>query len=397
MLWFQWYHVASGSGDFVAYYTAGKILCSGNIRDLSSFESQEKAQKQLALPSQKIFVPFYHAPYQALLFAPIAQFPYPTARLIWALLNLVFLFIILAVLVDSLDSTHQLLDGLILIATYPTWINFMQGHDAILSALILVAAFGCLKNQRDRLAGCILALVLYKPQLVLPIAAIALYNRQWRIASTFVIAGFFLVCLSVLMLSWEGSLDLIGSVVSNLVRGNLERASHMINTRALLITFLGSSLIASVMTVIVSVALLCGCALLCKDGFGSAGPLIDLKFSLALVTTLLINPHSHPYEFVVLLVALIILLDYVLKVEPKMRFFRETIVIVLFIICIPIIPNVLMSYDLIPLYALPVLVLYCFIGLEIRQWQRCEAKLYSLLLFACVALIASRSSLLNRS
>jgi hypothetical protein len=130
---------------------------------------------------------------------------------------------------------------------------------------------------------------------------------------------------------------------------------------------------ANVITAMVSVVLLCGCALLCKNGFGFAYPELDLKFSLVLVTTLLINPHSHAYEFILLLATLIVLLDYVLKTEPKTRFFCESILTVLFLICMPIIPNVLVSYDLISLGALPPLVLYCFIALEIRKWQRAEA------------------------
>ena len=376
MLWFQWSHVASGSGDFIAYYTAGKILNSGNTRDLSSFEIQEKIQQQLALPGQKIFVPFYHAPYQALLVAPIARLPYPTARLVWAALNLALLFIVFVVLVNILGSTHKLLDGLILTATYPTWINSIQGHDAIMSTLILVAVFDCLKNHREGLAGCMLALGLYKPQLVLPLGAMVLYSRQWGIARTFVIAGFFLACVSVLMLSWQGAIDLFSIVVSGEIRGTLTQASHMPNIKGLVILILGSSQLAglaNVITAIISMVLLCGCARLCKDGFGPADPTLELKYSFALVTTLLINFHSHAYEFIVLLAALIILFDYVLKVKPKLRYFRQSILVVLFIICIPIIPNVLQSYELISIYVLPVLALYCFIGLEIRTWQWCQA------------------------
>jgi hypothetical protein len=376
MLWFQWPNIASGTGDFVAYYTAGKILNSDNFRNLSSFEIQETVQRELSLPGQTAFFPFYHAPYQALLFAPIARFPYPTARLVWGVLNLALLFIVLVILVSVLDSKHKLIDGLILLAAYPTWINFIQGQDAIMSTLILVWVFRCLKTQKDALAGCILALGLYKPQLVLPMGAMVLYGRQWRVAIPFLLVGFLLVCVSVLMLSWQGAIDLITTVVSNLRHGTLDRASPMTNLRALVITLFGVSQMASpanVITAMVSVVLLCGCALLCKNGFGFAYPELDLKFSLVLVTTLLINPHSHAYEFILLLATLIVLLDYVLKTEPKTRFFCESILTVLFLICMPIIPNVLVSYDLISLGALPPLVLYCFIALEIRKWQRAEA------------------------
>jgi hypothetical protein len=370
MLWYQWDRVLSGSGDFVAYYTAGKIVHSGNFRDLADFEVQREYQRQLELSGQSEFLPFYHAPYQALIFWPLSYFSYPIAHLIWSVLTAALLALLFACLIPFIDRGQRVLLGLILIATYPTWLVFVKGQDSVLSALIIVGVFASLKLRHEILTGILLALGLYKPQLVLPMAGILVIGRHWRASVSFVVTGLFLTTISLLMVSWNGAIGLIFTVASTINRGILDYSVFMPNFRGLIYTFftpLGVSTALPVLTAIISLGLYAGCVALCKDTFEVSHHSFDLQFSLTIVTTLLINPHSHAYELVMLSIALILLFNYVLHEKNHTRYFCNLFLTVLFFFCIPIVPNVMVNYGLMGLGALPLLILYLSIATEIRS------------------------------
>jgi hypothetical protein len=370
MLWYQWDQVASGSGDFVAYYTAGKILTSGNFRELADFNLHRVYQRQLALAGQTEFLPFYHAHYQALLFWPLSYFSYPVAHLIWSGLTAVLLACVFACIVPFIHSDLRLVLGLMLIATYPTWLTFVKGQDSIMSALIIVGVFRSLKFRRERLAGILLALGLYKPQLVLPMAGILVFGHRWQAAVSFVLTGFFLTVISVLMVSWNGAIEIASTLATMSTQGVLEHPILMANLRGLIYTLLNPLGVQEAITIvlagIISLLLYAGCIALCRDILDVNRRAFDLKFSLVIMTTLLINPHGHAYELVLLSLALILLFNYILQAKTAGRYFRLSILAALFVFCVPVIPNVIVSYNLIGLSALLVMTLYLTTVMEIR-------------------------------
>ena len=73
---------------------------------------------------------------------------------------------------------------------------FRLGQDSILSTALLLAVFAALKQKRDGWAGFLLALGLYKPQLVLPLAGVFLVARRWRSVAVFSITGVILAAVS---------------------------------------------------------------------------------------------------------------------------------------------------------------------------------------------------------
>ncbi len=119
-----------------------------------------------------------------------------------------------------------------------------------------------------------------------------------------------------------------------------------------------------------SILLYTGCVMLLKDRFNGTNELFGLQFSFALVTTLLINPHSHAYEFVLLAISLIFAFDYVMREAPRQRFLRPCVLSVLLMFSLPVIPNLLASYRLMGFASVPVLVLYFALWSEIRTSGR---------------------------
>ena len=177
-----------------------------------------------------------------------------------------------------------------------------------LSALILVCVFGYLKLGHDTLTGFTLALGLYKPQLVTPIAGILAFNNHRHATASFVVTGLVLVAISLLMITWDGAIGLGLTLSARMRRGVLDYSFHMPTIRGLVSTLsspYGNPTAALALAAIVSIFLYTSCLMLLKNQFNGTNELFGLQFSFALVTTLLINPHSHAYEFVLLAISLI--------------------------------------------------------------------------------------------
>ena len=376
MLWYQWQEIVSGSGDFVAYYTAGKIIETENISALADFKLQEQLQQRLNLSGQTEFLPFYHAPYQAILFWPFAFLSYPNAHLAWSALSLILLILAFARLAPFVEKKQSWLSGLILLATYPTWLSFIKGQDTMMSALILVCVFGYLKLGHNILTGFTLALGLYKPQLVLPIAGILALGNNRHATASFVVTGLVLVAISLLMITWDGAIRLGLTLAAMMRQGVLDYSFHMPTIRGLVSTLSSPYVNPSAalgLSAIVSILLYTGCLLLLKNRFNGTNELFGLQFSFVLVTTLLINPHSHAYEFVLLAISLIFAFDYITK-TPRQRFLRPCVLSMLLMFSLPVLPNLLASYKLMGFASVPVLVLYFALWSEIRTSSRRTPK-----------------------
>ena len=165
ILWASRYRIAEGYGDFIIFYTGAQIINDGKAKELFKIETQNAYQAKFDVPQLEWPLPFNHAPYELLLFLPLAHFSYPVAHAIWSGVNLVLLAIMLQWLLSYVQSPHSLFIVASVLAWFPTMETFRLGQDSILSTALLLAVFVSLKRKRDGLAGLFLALGLYKPQL----------------------------------------------------------------------------------------------------------------------------------------------------------------------------------------------------------------------------------------
>jgi len=87
-----------------------------------------------------------------------------------------------------------------------------MGQDSALSLLILAGVFALLRCRRELLAGSILALGLYKPHLVMPLAGILTVSGYRRAMLGFVGMGLVLFGVSLAMVGWDGLIGLASIV-----------------------------------------------------------------------------------------------------------------------------------------------------------------------------------------
>jgi hypothetical protein len=373
ILWGSREEIAAGYGDFIIFYTGAQIINDGKAKELFKVETQNAYQAKFDVPQLEWPLPFNHAPYELFLFLPLAHLSYPVAHAIWSGVNLLLLVIMLQWLLPYVHSLHSVFIGASLFSWFPTMEALRLGQDSILSTVLLLAVFIALKQRRDGWGGVFLALGLYKPQLVLPLAGVFLVARRWKSLAMFAVTGAILIIISLVMVGWQGAFDLL-SILRSMGRYSfVVRPALMPNLRGFMHVLLqGDDLdwLTGAMTVAISVGIYALCLYLCRREFDVLDPGFDLKFSLILVTTVLISYHLYAHDLFLLALSLILFFRYVSSGAVPRRFSSKSFFILLIILFLPLLPQYLIKFRAFGWGALPIILLYVILTVEIFRCKR---------------------------
>lgn len=365
--------MAAGYGDFIIFYSGAQIINDGKSKELFKIETQNAYQAKFDVPQLEWPLPFNHAPYELLLFLPLAHLPYPVAHAIWSGVNLVILVIMLRWLLPYVDSRHNCFIGASVVGWFPTMEALRLGQDSILSALLLLAVFVALKRKHDAWAGFLLALGLYKPHLVLPMAGTLLIARRWRSIAVFIITGVILVAVSIGMVGWQSIFDFVSILRSMHNYSYIIYPANMPNIRGLLYDmFQGGNLefLTVIVTAVICVVLYTLCLHLWRSEFNVLDSRFDLKFSLTIVTTVLISYHLYAHDLFVVTLSLVLLFRYINSGEVNLRVMSTAFFLLLIILFLPVVPRYLIKFSALGWGALPIMVLYIILVVEISYRER---------------------------
>jgi len=166
--------------DWMVYHTAARAYLDGNlplIFDGERFTARMNADFADWLPRPLSFHPWLYPPSYLLLLVPFGLLPFATGCVVFLITTFACL---LAAIWGAIEGGYRRwLFALSLISAPAVWFNVGTGQNAFLSSALLVGGLGLLQR-RPRLAGVLLGLLAYKPQLWLlaPVALVA--ARQWR-------------------------------------------------------------------------------------------------------------------------------------------------------------------------------------------------------------------------
>jgi hypothetical protein len=304
--------ITSAHGDFLIFYSGAEILRDDNAANLYDLRLQERYQSRFNIKIRGGALPYNHPAYQLLIFLPLARLDYPTAFLIWGAMNCFFLIGIGKLLLPYVDGKNRGVCASLLFGFFPVAAALWQGQDSILTAFLFAATFVSLKRGRDGLAGCLIALGLYKPHLVIPLAAMFIYTRRWRAVLGFAVTGAALALLSTVMVGWRGTVGYWG-LLSWIAENNYSiDPMKMANLRGLLeylITAAVPAVIVQGLIVAASIAVLVWALSAWKGKFVRDNPMFDLKFAQLVVVTLLLSYHLYVHDLSLLALGLIIMLN----------------------------------------------------------------------------------------
>ena len=329
----------AGASDFSSFYAAGRLVDSGAASLVYDRAAQRQMQSQLfpTLASRQGPLPFIHAPFELLIFAPLALLSYSHAVIAWYTCNLVLLISVPLVLRKQLPvvRSNVFYALLALIFFLPANIALLQGQDSILLLLLFALAFVQLSSGRDARAGCVLALATFKPQLVLPILLLMAIARKWKLLIAFFETGLVLLGISIALVGWRAVVTFPRFLMQfNRLPAGVAGAypETMPNLRGLLDGALGSTISPAAMQFALvgfSVFLLLLVTVACLSDNGTLIPsepvlrnagrrpysgcssgISDINFALLMVATLLVAYHLNMHDLALFLLPIFLVTNH---------------------------------------------------------------------------------------
>jgi hypothetical protein len=290
--------IRSGAIDFRLYYTAGYMFRTGDASLLYDYPTEERLQNAVVSP-QPVALPFLAPPFTALPFALLSFAPYLRALLLFGIVNLALLALAVRVMrlhLRALTSRWRLTPTLLYLSFLPVGLTLVMGQLSIALLLISCLAFTLLETNQSLLAGVIFSLALMKFQIAIPVALLFILWQRWRFTLGFLSGAVLLSALSSWIIGARNFLLYLHSVfgMSSLAGTPLQSASglsprRMANLHGLFFTLTPTNRLATILTLIASIALLAWAA--------RRPP----SFPLALLVAMLVSYHLYPCDLTLLL------------------------------------------------------------------------------------------------
>src|SRR6266540_6462527 len=202
--------------DFPAFYTAGRIINEYPRGSLYNLELQQTSYREIA-PATRTYLFFAYTPFFALFFAPLALLPYLPAFACWVLISLA-LFTAgfrLAWTAASLPLRHFTAGFVLALSFLPfySWC-LLIGQTSAFGFFWLALAIYLDRKGRPFASGCALAMLLYKPTLLLLLVPMLAVTSRWRTLVGFCVAAAVLSLMSLAAIGFSGIpsyLDMLAS------------------------------------------------------------------------------------------------------------------------------------------------------------------------------------------
>ena len=269
--------------DFLNLYTGGLLARTGHLSELYNWELQKATQDSL-VPNLQLHFPFVRPPFYALMLAPISLLPVKTAFVVW-----IALWISALVGVSIWAWRRFGPDSLIFCSFFlPASSGIAHGQDCMILLLEMLAAWLLLERRKDRLAGLVLSLTLFKFHLLLLLPLAILLRRRWNLFAGYAAGGTALALLSLAVSGIAGA----RGYVELITRRDLETLSPspwmMVGWNAIAVNLgLGG-------TWFVPLLLAAGAALVI---FSALRAREDYRwFWTAVVGSMMLSPHTYQYD-----------------------------------------------------------------------------------------------------
>ena len=316
--------------DFLHAYVLGTLALEHRGDALYDARVQREIGEQRVPESAGIyFLPVY-GPQYSLIWAPLARLPYAWAAAIWMVLSA-------AIYAACCYGVWQTCPNLraygatvaLLAAAFPGFFALITfGQNSALALACFTGTYFALRARREVLAGLCLGLLAYKPQLALVPACVFLTACLWprkpaneskragitRPGASKVVLGATISVIAQLLVAWlwYGASPLV-SYAHVLTRlGSTGKMAEILEPRPylmhslrafwnLLLPWPGAAFVLYVVTALVAIAL----AIVCSQRL-----LLERRFAVMLLATVLVAPHLTVYDLVILTPAFLWIADW---------------------------------------------------------------------------------------
>jgi len=283
--------------DFVHFYVTGSLVHEGRWEQLYDARAQFERASTIAPGSpDTVFIPI-ESPQTALLFAPLAAYPYPVALALW-LAAILLLYALCCVMLWTLcDALH--VHRFIVVtscAAFPGLYSVvLHGQLSCLALACVTVALVALRRGWPIIAGLALGMLVFKPHWVVAAGAVFLFAREWRVVAGIVFGAVGQLALTSLVVGAQ-VMTAYGQALRSLPRiaDMLEpRPGDSLRSLFKLIapspTFASILYGASALATVVVVSMI----------WRSRGS-VDIRHAALVLAVVLISPHVGPYDLVLL-------------------------------------------------------------------------------------------------
>ena len=318
---------------------------SGDEAGMGIFADAPAFQKDLEegsfrLQDDTVVWPYAYPPLIAMLFVPATFLPETAVQILWWLCNVCCLCLGCWLTLRAVWAATSLNIGLVLLLLYrfqPARFALRIGQIELVQFLLLAATLNALSRDRERLAGVMLGLATGIKFFPGALIAFLLWRRRWRsavwalatatvtIGGPFAIVGFDQIPLYMQYMGIYGVGGVFASFPFNQSFNGFFSRNLIHNVFAPTLKGWHAPAIAIGLTLACDALAISGCAWLTwhsadehPDSSQQVRHRFGLEFALAIVTLLLVSPHSQIYAYVWTLIALIPLAVW-LASQPRMQ------------------------------------------------------------------------------
>jgi hypothetical protein len=297
--------------DFVHFYVLGQMGAERATAELYSFGAHAARADRVVAGHEPRFLPA-HTPQVALFFAPFGAQPYERALAIWLAISAAVYAASCWILWKALPELGAW--GWIVAlgcVGFPAFHALLAaGQTSSLALAWFTIGYFALKADRPWLAGFALGVLVYKPTLGLAAACVFFSARYARVIAGAVAAAALQFALAWIYFGWAaiaGYIDNFRQVASSLPL--LEAQPHLMHSLSSFFSmFLPWPRVAVAAYAISAVVILA----IAVRTWRTSAPL-ELRYSVLLLATVLVNPHVYSYELVVIVPAFLLLAAWAVR------------------------------------------------------------------------------------
>ena len=312
--------IVAGKNDFPPFYASAQMIREGQASRMYDFDTENNFLRRISDVARP---PNNHLPYENLIFVPLTYFRFPVAHALWTLLSVGMLAGV-ALLMGELrpGAWGFRTTFLTILAFFPVWYCLLQGQDSILLLFLYSLSFWLWRRGRLDMAGFVLAMGLFRPQLVLPFALVALLAGKWKVVRGFIPGAVLVIAVSTSVVGFHGMVDFTRILISQGTQGSastLGKQWHiwpqlMPSLRGLLWIALPAGAVGRVENSLLLFGTFAGLLWAAKRmRRAGEGTSFDLAFAFAVAVVALVSFHSYLHDFSLIVLPLLIVGDIVVS------------------------------------------------------------------------------------
>jgi hypothetical protein len=308
------------SHGFASYYAASKLLIEGE--DVADFYDDDWFISKVEDYVPGVYeIYLVNMPTTALIFLPIANFDYKTAKTIWTIFNILLLTIVIGLIINrlKLEGVWLPLAFIILLAFQPLYANIAFGQVYIFIFFFFVLAWFAYESGNELLLGISIGLVFILKTAGIFLLILLVIKKKWRSLLWFlaVVVFLFTVTLPIFGIeSWSAYLNkLLDYSSSPTLSVTAYQTIHSFFHHFFVLDgqwnpapLINLPMLGKSMTIFFSMLILVITIIIAFKNKKS-----DLVFGTFIIVGIILSPPSIDYHYMLMLIPILIIFNWLIK------------------------------------------------------------------------------------